>query len=73
MSEAIKTTARSSGISYQDLIATDVVPAPEVLKLQNPIDLPDVKVPVSQFTSQEFHDLEMEKLWPSILLEGRGL
>jgi nitrite reductase/ring-hydroxylating ferredoxin subunit len=66
MSEARKITAHSSGISYQDLIATDVVPAPEVLKLQNPIDLPDVKVPISQFTSQEFHDLEMEKLWPRV-------
>ncbi|HIG42536.1 MAG: aromatic ring-hydroxylating dioxygenase subunit alpha [bacterium] len=66
MSEAHKITAHSSGISYQDLIATDVVKAPEVLKLQSPIDLPDVKVPVTQFTSQEFHDLEMEKLWPRV-------
>ena len=66
MSEARKINARSSGISYQDLIATDTVPAPEVLRLESPIDLPDVKVPVSQFTSREFHDLEMEKLWPRV-------
>ncbi len=66
MSEAKKSTARSSGISYQDLIATDVIPAPEVLRLTNPIDLPEVKVPVSQYTSREFHDLEMERLWPRV-------
>ncbi|MFT6750337.1 MAG: phenylpropionate dioxygenase-like ring-hydroxylating dioxygenase large terminal subunit [Candidatus Azotimanducaceae bacterium] len=66
MSESNKITAHSSGISYQDLIASDRVPAPEVLKLTNPIDLPDVKVSISQFTSKEFHDLEMEKLWPRV-------
>jgi len=66
MSEARKIDAHSAGISYQDLIATDAVPAPDVLKLTNPINLPDVQVPVSQFTSREFHDLEMEKLWPRV-------
>ena len=58
--------ARSSGVRYQQLIATDAVAPPRVLTLENPIDVPTVSVPVSQFTSRAYHDLEMRKLWPRV-------
>ena len=70
--DSLEITAHSSGISYQDLIASDRVPAPDVLKMVNPIDLPTTRVPVSQFTTREFHDLEMTRLWPKVLQRGRN-
>ncbi|NIP16640.1 MAG: Rieske 2Fe-2S domain-containing protein [Pseudomonadales bacterium] len=58
---------RSKGISYQELIAQDPVPPPTTLKLENPYQ-PGVttRVPVSRYATKEFHDLEMEKLWPRV-------
>jgi phenylpropionate dioxygenase-like ring-hydroxylating dioxygenase large terminal subunit len=58
--------AHSKGVSYQDLIATDAVPPPETLRLENPIALPTTRIPITRYTSQAFHDLEMEKLWPKV-------
>lgn len=58
--------AHSSGISYQDLIASDRVPPPEVLTLTNRFESPLVSVPVSRYTTKAFHDLEMERLWPKV-------
>ena len=57
---------RSDGISYQDLIGDDAVPPPRTLTLENPYRSPLVSVPVHRYTSQAFHDLEMEKLWPRV-------
>lgn len=58
--------ARSEGISYQDLIASDAVPPPTTLTLTSRFESPLVSVPVSRYTTQAFHDLEMEKLWPKV-------
>ncbi len=57
---------RSAGISYQELIAGDAVPPPTVLTLESPYEGPLVSVPVSRYTSREFHELEMERLWPRV-------
>ena len=57
---------RSEGISYQELIGRDVVPPPETLTLENVFRSPLVSVPVTRYTSQAFHDLEMERLWPRV-------
>jgi len=54
---------RSSGISYQELLDTDTRPVPEVLRLQSARDIPVVRVPIERYISQEFHDLEVEKVW----------
>ena len=59
-------TARSAGISYQALIAQDPVPPPVVLTLESPFRLPLTSVPVSRYTSRDFHELEMRKLWPAV-------
>jgi phenylpropionate dioxygenase-like ring-hydroxylating dioxygenase large terminal subunit len=55
--------ARSSGVTYQDLLDLETRPVPEVLRLQSARDIPVVKVPVERYRSREFHDLEVEKVW----------
>ena len=55
--------ARSSGISYQELLDSDSRPVPEVLRWESARELPVVRVPIERYVSQEFHDLEVEKLW----------
>jgi len=58
---------RSAGVSYQELIGNDPVAPPAVLTLENPLkDVPITSVPVSRYTSREFYELEMERLWPRV-------
>ena len=57
---------RSKGISYQELIRGDAVPAPRTLTLENPFDEPLTTVPIRRYTTQAFHDLEVAKLWPKV-------
>ena len=57
---------RSSGISYQELLDTDTRPVPEVLRLQSARDLSAVRVPIERYVSQEFHALEVEKVWKKV-------
>ncbi len=54
----------SQGISYLDLVNSDPVPAPEVLQRTNRFESDIVTVPINRYTSREYHDLEMEHLWP---------
>jgi phenylpropionate dioxygenase-like ring-hydroxylating dioxygenase large terminal subunit len=55
--------ARSPGITYQELLDTDTHPVPEVLRLESPLDLGDLDVPIERYVSREWHDLEKAKLW----------
>lgn len=57
---------RSAGISYQELIAGDLVPPPAVLQLENPYQGTLTSVPVERYRSRAFHELEMQKLWPRV-------
>ncbi len=66
MATPAKQLARSGGISYQELIAQDVVPPPRTLTLENAYDGGPVTVPVHRYTTQAYHDLEMQKLWPKV-------
>jgi phenylpropionate dioxygenase-like ring-hydroxylating dioxygenase large terminal subunit len=59
-------SARSRGIGYQALIARDAVPAGNALALENPYLEGPTSIPVSRYTSREFHDLEMRRLWPRV-------
>lgn len=61
-----KDGARSHGISYQELLDRDTRPVPDVLRWQSARDLPSVRVPISRYTSQEFHDLEVERVWKKV-------
>jgi phenylpropionate dioxygenase-like ring-hydroxylating dioxygenase large terminal subunit len=55
--------ALSPGDSYQDVLDRDSREVPEVLRWQSARELPVVRVPIERYVSQEFHDLEMAKLW----------
>lgn len=57
---------RSGGISYQTLIATDAVPPPAPLTWENPLEEAPVGVPVSRYTSSEYHTRETNELWPRV-------
>jgi len=57
---------RSKGISYQELLKRDPVPPPKTLTLENPYQGGSTRVPVSRYTTREFHELEMAKLWPKV-------
>ncbi len=58
--------ARSGGLSYQELLDTDSREVPEVLRWQSARELPRVRVPISRYTSQEFHEIEVERVWKKV-------
>ena len=66
MATTARKEARSAGISYQELLDGDVVPAEATLRLEGKLDVPLTSVPVTRYTTKEFHDLEMKKLWPRV-------
>ena len=68
MAEAIKdldpdNMVRSPGITYQELLDTDTHQVPEVLRLQSPKFLGDADVSIERYTTKEWHDKEVERLW----------
>ena len=66
VSPATPGEARSPGLSYQDLLDRDTRPVPDVLRWQSWEFMGDHDVPVSRYTSREFHELEKEKLWKRV-------
>ena len=58
--------ARSPGISYQELLDTDTHPVPRVLRLESPPPTGPAEVDIAHYISREWHDLEMERLWPTV-------
>ena len=58
--------ALAPGESYQQILDRDTREVPEVLRWRSARELPVVRVPVERYTSQAFHDLEMEKLWKRV-------
>jgi phenylpropionate dioxygenase-like ring-hydroxylating dioxygenase large terminal subunit len=58
--------ARSSGLSYQALLDSDTHAVPKVLRLESAIEPGVQKVPVARYTSREFHELEVEKVWKRV-------
>jgi phenylpropionate dioxygenase-like ring-hydroxylating dioxygenase large terminal subunit len=58
--------ARSHGISYQELLDTDTRRVPEVLRWQSARELPEARVPIRRYTSQSFHELEVERVWKKV-------
>jgi phenylpropionate dioxygenase-like ring-hydroxylating dioxygenase large terminal subunit len=57
---------RSPGISYQQLLDTDTRRVPEVLRWQSARELPEARVPLDRYTSQAFHELEVERVWKKV-------
>jgi nitrite reductase/ring-hydroxylating ferredoxin subunit len=58
--------ARSSGISYQQLLDTDTHPVPDCLREQSAPYFGDQDVPVAYYTDRKYHELEKEKLWSRV-------
>ena len=56
----------STGISYQKLLDSDTRPVPDVLRLESAREFPPAVVPIERYVSQEFHDLEIEKVWGKV-------
>jgi nitrite reductase/ring-hydroxylating ferredoxin subunit len=57
---------RSAGTTYQQLLARDSHPVPEILRTESPMPPGPTRVPVERYFSREFHDLEVEKLWKRV-------
>ena len=55
--------ARCPGPGPQDVLASDADNAPAVLRAQRYEYLGNQDVPFARYTSQAFHDLEMQRLW----------
>ena len=56
--------ARCPGITVQDLLAKDSRPVPEYLTTQTYSFLGDEDIPYERYTSREFHEREIERMWP---------
>ena len=61
-----KRKVRTIDEGYHRLIATDKHPVPESYKRDSPIGPGPTMVPVERYTSQAFHDLEVEKVWKKV-------
>ena len=59
-------SARSPGVSYQDLLDADTHPVPDVLRLQSPRYLGSADIPVERYTSREWHRREVDQLWSRV-------
>ncbi len=66
MSTPAKARDRSAGISYQELLDSDLVPPSDVLRLENPYQSTLTSVSVERYRSRAFHELEMQRLWPRV-------
>ncbi|HEY7627545.1 MAG TPA: aromatic ring-hydroxylating dioxygenase subunit alpha [Ilumatobacteraceae bacterium] len=60
------TGPRSDGITYQQLLDTDPFPVPDVLRLESPKYLGSADVPAARYTSREWHEREVERLWKRV-------
>jgi phenylpropionate dioxygenase-like ring-hydroxylating dioxygenase large terminal subunit len=62
-SASAQSPARSSGITYQQLLDTDTHPVPDVLRLESPRYLGSADISVERYTSHDWHDREVDGLW----------
>lgn len=51
---------------YQQLLDHDTRPVPDILRVKSPLQGGPVEVPVENYTSKAYHDLEVEKLWKRV-------
>ena len=59
-------TARSPGITYQELLDADTHPVPDVLRLESPRYLGSEDVDTSRYTTREWHEKEVANLWSRV-------
>jgi hypothetical protein len=63
---ASPSTARSNGVTYQQLLDADTHPVPEVLRAESPRYLGDHDIPNARYISRHYHELEVERLWKRV-------
>ena len=66
MVETVTGHDRSDGITVDDLLKKDRVPAPATFFEQSPMKPGLTRVATKRFYSQEDHDLEVERLWKRV-------
>jgi phenylpropionate dioxygenase-like ring-hydroxylating dioxygenase large terminal subunit len=66
MSAADPITARSPGITYQQLLDTDTHDVPAVLRLESPRFLGNDDIGKDRYTSREWFDREVDRLWKRV-------
>jgi len=67
MADSVAPTGpRSDGITYQQLLDTDPFPVPAVLRLESPKFLGNADVSTARYTSREWHEREVERLWKRV-------
>jgi phenylpropionate dioxygenase-like ring-hydroxylating dioxygenase large terminal subunit len=53
-------------LTYQRLLDSDTRPVPSVLRRENPLKLPPSEIAVERYTSREWFDLEVERVWKRV-------
>ena len=66
MTETTTGSNRSAGVRYGELLDADSHPVPEVLRAESPMEPGPTIVSSERYYSQEFHDLEVEKVWKRV-------
>jgi phenylpropionate dioxygenase-like ring-hydroxylating dioxygenase large terminal subunit len=66
MTTTDETTARSPGLTFQQLLDADTHPVPDVLRLESPRYLGSGDFPVERYISREWHELEKQRLWSRV-------
>jgi nitrite reductase/ring-hydroxylating ferredoxin subunit len=61
-----RTMPKSPGLTYQDLLDRDSHPVPPVLRLQSPKDFGNADISVARYTTKEWHEREVERLWKRV-------
>jgi phenylpropionate dioxygenase-like ring-hydroxylating dioxygenase large terminal subunit len=57
---------RSPGRTVQEIMDADVVPPPETLRREHPMDVGSAEIPVERYISREWLALEADRLWPRV-------
>lgn len=60
------TSGRSPGPSVQEVLGSDAVTAPSVLRQEYPPDQATTDLSADRYFSQEWHDLEVEHVWRKV-------
>jgi phenylpropionate dioxygenase-like ring-hydroxylating dioxygenase large terminal subunit len=58
--------ARSPGVTYQQLLDADTRPVPLALRVESPRYLGSQDVPVTRYTTRDWHLREVERLWKRV-------
>ena len=64
--EGLNTEQAAQVRAYLDLLDTDSREVPEVYRWTHPLQGVALTVPVERYTSQAFHDLEVERVWKHV-------